>query len=228
MEPEKLRYYVVGEYGDDNFRPHYHGIIFGLTPCRNGMTKKMQSVCCEPCEVVKKTWGKGHIMLGSLTSESAQYVAGYIVKKMTKKEDTRLGGRLPEFSRMSLKPSGIGASAMEDLALVQGNLFGQALIDETGDVTTVLQHGKAKWPLGRYLRRKLRESLGFIEVGTPSEAMSKLSAEMWLLRKGLEDDKKRKAKSYAEALVEHYKPKTRHMLVKNQIYSYRRNLNETF
>ena len=29
---EKIRYFACGEYGSQNFRPHYHAIIFGYMP----------------------------------------------------------------------------------------------------------------------------------------------------------------------------------------------------
>lgn len=89
-----LRYYLVGEYGDESQRPHYHAALFGLSHLEG--------------ELLRTSWGHGHIQLGTLTKESAQYIAGYVTKKMTAPDDPRLQGRHPEFARMSLRP-GIGA-----------------------------------------------------------------------------------------------------------------------
>lgn len=42
---------------------------------------------------------------------------------------------------------------------------GAQLLAQAGDVPRALMHGRRTLPLGRYLRRKLREELGFSEVG---------------------------------------------------------------
>lgn len=166
----KLRYFAVGEYGDQTHRPHYHLALFGVGP-NDG-------------ELIRDTWGLGHTFTGDLTFHSAQYVGGYVTKKMTHCEDKcsdkckhpKLGGRHPEFARMSLRP-GIGACAMEDVAAV---LLSDAVIEETikaGDVPSVLSHGKKKYPLGRYLKKVLRREIGFQEK-TPPHVLKKLSEEM--------------------------------------------------
>jgi len=129
------------------------------------------------CELIKQTWGFGNVMLGSLEPKSIAYIAGYITKKMTKKDDPRLEGRLPEFARMSLRP-GIGLGMMDELA---STLLEHRLDEKMIDVPTSLQHGKNKWPLGRYLRRKLRARIGR-EENAPPETIQARKAEMQPLR----------------------------------------------
>lgn len=143
VAPVKFRFFLVGEYGPDTFRPHYHLAIFGL-----GFEHEAQ---------IAASWTYGFYKLGDLTEASAGYVGGYVTKKMTKADDPRLEGRHPEFVRMSLKP-GIGCGALDviEMTLKEHDLLG-------GDVPTVLRHGKKIYPLGRYLRSKLRERLNFTD-----------------------------------------------------------------
>lgn len=155
LYPVKFRYFAVGEYGEDSGRPHYHLALFGFKGCAYGVTRKRAN-CCPSCDLVSARWGKGHILLGELTKDSAQYIAGYTTKKWTKPEHPGLAGRAPEFARMSLRP-GIGLGMMHDLASV---LLEHKLDERMIDVPTSLQHGAQKWPLNRYLRRKLREFIG--------------------------------------------------------------------
>jgi len=145
-----LRYYLVGEYGDETFRPHYHAALFGVSRIE--------------VELVEETWGMGRCFPGDLTKESAAYIAGYVTKKMTKKDDPRLQGRYPEFARMSLRP-GIGALAVPVIADALSDKHGAKAIARDGDVPTSLNHGRSSLPLGRYLRRKLRDELGFETIG---------------------------------------------------------------
>lgn len=174
VAPMRLRFYAVGEYGDGSERPHYHAILFGFASCWRGQSEYTREGlrCCSRCELVRDTWGRGNIYLGSVGLESAQYVCGYVTKKMTMKDDARLQGRYPEFCRMSLRP-GIGAGAMDELA---SQLMRYDLCKD-GDVPVSLRHGKRLLPLGRYLRVKLRRLIGRDESAPESE-VRKYEAEM--------------------------------------------------
>lgn len=175
----KVRYFVVGEYGEESWRPHYHLALFGYPSCWYGRSRYRQGLenCCEPCDLIRDCWSKGHVDLGSLTSYSAQYICGYVTKKMTKKDDPRLGGRPPEYSRMSLRP-GIGAKAMSTVVDALVTDFGADELLASGDVPMSLRHGRKDLPLGRYLREKIREYYGFEEKGTPKEVLFELSEKM--------------------------------------------------
>lgn len=154
VSPVAVRYYAVGEYGDETWRPHYHAALFGLGP--------------EDIEDVRSAWsldGKslGHVMLGDVSSASASYVAGYVTKKMTAADDARLEGRYPEFSRMSRRP-GLGAHAMD--------VFAKAILSQEGlkvkldgyDVPYSFRHANRLYPFGRYLRARLRRALDIFNV----------------------------------------------------------------
>lgn len=165
--PRRFRYFAVGEYGDESARPHYHAILFGLGV---GDSK-----------IISDAWRDRENKPIGLTATfefneyTAQYVAGYTVKKLTRKDDPRLGGRHPEFARMSNRP-GIGAGAM---ALLANQLSCDAGLDDiirNGDVPTHLKMGRKTLPLGRYLRKKLREELGMPE-GWNEKAKEKFTAE---------------------------------------------------
>lgn len=162
-----IRFFGVGEYGDQSFRPHYHLAVFGLDP---------------GSRFFKECWDYGFVYPGSLTLDSAQYVAGYVTKKMTGKDDARLGGRYPEFARMSLRP-GIGAPAVSDVVQALQTDMGQRAIVARGDVPSVLRQGGRSLPLGRYMRGRIREAIGhrFIEEN-PDETFRR-TAEMLNLYK---------------------------------------------
>lgn len=121
-------------------------------------------------------------MVGTLTTESAGYIAGYVVKKMTASTDIRLNGRHPEFARMSLRP-GIGADMMDEVAstLMTYGLETQA------DVPSALRHGNRVLPLGRYLRRRLRERIGK-DPSAPQSTMDEIAEEMRPLREAASRD----------------------------------------
>jgi len=97
--PKKIRYYAVGEYGDETARPHYHAILFGpdeevLKAHYVPYLQKYQSA------LLKEIWPFGLHDLGSVTVESIQYVAGYVHKKLYGK-DKYPEGMIAPFSLMS-------------------------------------------------------------------------------------------------------------------------------
>lgn len=185
IAPARVRYYAVGEYGTKNQRPHYHVILFGYPNCLRGATRlglKEEFVnehirCCPSCDLIYDTWRRGGIYVGAVESKSAQYVAQYVMKKMTSMNDPRLNGRWPEFSRMSLRP-GLGKTAMFDVA---NELMKYNLENTLDDVPVVLRHGKKMLPLGRYLRRQLRTMIGR-SPDAPEGALKKQQEEMLVLQ----------------------------------------------
>lgn len=166
--PSKLRYFLVGEYGAQTWRPHYHAAVFGLSPVVGGGFDGR-------CGVVKDTWPFGFTFVGSLTPDSAQYVAGYVTKKMTRRDADGLGSRYPEFARMSLRP-GIGGTAVGDVARALETDIGLDSVAECGDVPGSLRHSGKLLPLGRYLRGKLRGALGIVE-GSVKEGNARRAIE---------------------------------------------------
>jgi len=226
LGPRGLRFFLVGEYGEESGRPHYHAALFGVRPCVMPLNKK----ClwhCEDCKLVHDTWGQGVTHNGELTPDSAQYVAGYVTKKMTSDKSAFqrefLKGRFPEFARMSLKP-GIGSLAVSDLANVLVSEHGASSIIERGDVPSVLQHGKKKLPLGRYLKRKLREELGFKEIGAQESTLLELQVEMSVLFEDALSNPENKSKSLKQILIDMNKQKIANLESKSKIFDKRKSL----
>jgi len=115
---------MCGEYGEKTQRPHYHACIFGLDfedkqlwSIRNG-TRLYTSA------TLARIWGKGHVVIGSVTFESAAYIARYVMKKITgapakehyvhvDKTSGLYSQISPEYTSMSLKDGGIGGNWYE-------------------------------------------------------------------------------------------------------------------
>lgn len=204
-----LRFYLVGEYGDKTQRPHYHAIIYGLPPYS---------------PLFQQTWKKGNVHVGELTPDSAQYVAGYVVKKMTSKEDPRLNGRHPEFARQSNgggksnKLGGIGAPAVPFICDVLTTDAGCNSIIANGDVPTALKMGTRSLPLGRYLRSKIRKELGH-DPKTPQELLLRLQEETAALITEALEKQENKSKSVKRILVDLNKQKVLNLETRLKIFS---------
>jgi hypothetical protein len=178
----KFRFFAVGEYGDKTFRPHYHIAIFGGDPCSSGIcTRGLSGSCCRAGNILAAAWGLGLCHIGLLTVQSAQYIAGYVTKKMTSADDERLQGRHPEFSRMSNRP-GIGAFFCDDVA--------SDLLDKSPDaeIGYTLRHGSKEWPLGRYLRDRIKVRIGQ-SAGANEATIQEARQEMSELLEAAQNDR---------------------------------------
>lgn len=79
----KIKYYMCGEYGGNTFRPHYHAIVFGLDfadkrPHKKGKRGDQIFTSAK----LNELWGLGYCWIGSVSYQSAGYVARYCLKKV--------------------------------------------------------------------------------------------------------------------------------------------------
>lgn len=98
-----FRYYACGEYGEELGRPHFHVCLFGedfsddrFAWAKRGGFQYWRSPSLEAL------WPFGHSEIGSLTFESAAYVARYVTKKISKNGNELMleDGLLPHYTRM--------------------------------------------------------------------------------------------------------------------------------
>lgn len=194
LAPRKIRFYLVGEYGEESGRPHYHALLFGVDRWTAGGLTGGGGVVQSSWIVGRSVRGGksdntslGFSFVGDFNRKTAEYVAGYVTKKLTDKDDPRLQGREPEFSTMSMRP-GIGSVSIpviEKVVRAHGGIEGLGL----KDVPTALRHEKKLLPLGRFLRGKLRQALSVTPDGTaPPEALrAYVQEELSRMRKEHED-----------------------------------------
>nr|DAF45894.1 MAG TPA: Replication associated protein [Microviridae sp. ctkQD1] len=118
----KIRYYMCGEYGDINLRPHFHAALFGIDFRQDRYPWKKSDAGMQTYRspTLENIWTHGQSNIGDLTYESAAYIARYVLKKISgppaeshyatiDEETGEITHRKAEFTHMSLKP-GIGAS----------------------------------------------------------------------------------------------------------------------
>lgn len=115
----RIRFYMCGEYGELNRRPHFHACLFGFDFPDREYFRTLGSGCkIYTSKILEELWPFGYCSIGDVTFESAAYIARYITKKVTgdaaeahyRLVDSETGEvtmLVPEFTKMSLKP-GIG------------------------------------------------------------------------------------------------------------------------
>lgn len=105
-----FRFLMCGEYGERSGRAHFHACIFGHNFRMDGRAVSRKSG--HPLwtsDVVVSAWKRGHVSIGQLTYESAEYVARYVMKKLTGERSKEYGGKKPPFINASRNP-GLGAT----------------------------------------------------------------------------------------------------------------------
>ena len=102
-----FRYFMCGEYGEKNHRPHYHAILFGVDfPDREpwmhtGKSKQYRS------DSLSRIWPHGWALIGEANPAAIRYVAGYLNKKLNGQEPVSAdtGLILEPYQRMSRRPA---------------------------------------------------------------------------------------------------------------------------
>lgn len=199
--PRQIRFFGCGEYGDKEFRPHYHSIIFGYDfPDKRYHDTTKRGDVLYTSEILSDLWPYGYHTIGTATWKSAAYTARYTLKK-TLEDDRRPPGAktwaeirayreayydrihpntgelvrvAPEFLRMSRMP-GLGAQ------------WAQTFKSDWFPHDFVILKGK-QYPVPKfYLQFLSDDERKFIENHRRVEAQS-------LYRKMERDDKRRYAK----------------------------------
>lgn len=155
----KLRYYAAAEYGAQMGRAHWHLALFGLEVTRQ--------------KEIAECWPYGFVHVGELTARSAAYIVKYVTKVQVGKK---------EFSRMSLRP-GIGADGIEATVAALVERGGSSALSELGDVPAEVRIEGKRYPMGRYLRQRVRDGVGW-DKAAPGEAQRALR-----IKKQVEDIK---------------------------------------
>lgn len=105
-----IKYYFVSEYGDpsNTLRPHYHGIIVGLS-CGKPLTADVGDI-----PLVRENWPFGFVKCEPACKTNIRYVLKYLDKMQDDKSYKKLGLE-PPFRLMS---KGIGAEWIKSAKLM--------------------------------------------------------------------------------------------------------------
>lgn len=129
--PQQIRFFACGEYGEKTRRPHYHAILFNCDFADKRRISGSASNTLYSSTLLESIWQNGLCSVGTVTFESAAYVARYTLKKVVGDQaeehywwfDSQTGEWFPlkpEFAVMSRggrarkgRPGGIGAEWLE-------------------------------------------------------------------------------------------------------------------
>lgn len=145
FKENRLRYFLVSEYGPTTQRPHYHALIFGLPRLYNDRIKNE----CELNKRIERDWNNGLTKLDSVTFGRIAYVTKYMSCV------TDLPEYLPKpFRLMSRRPA-IGSTY----------LLNRELIDwHRSTLSCYYPDGKFRRRLPRYLKDKIFDDAMKIEI----------------------------------------------------------------
>ena len=128
-----FKYFLVGEYGDNFDRPHYHALIYGTdfgysqknkpknTTSSSDLTE-LHNTSALTCPELDSIWSLGHTSVGELTFDSAAYCAQYAMKKINGPLSTsHYKGRHPEFMRTSQNAIGKQYALNYATEIIQNN-----------------------------------------------------------------------------------------------------------
>lgn len=103
----QIDFYGAGEYGDNEFRPHFHLIVYNC-PLDDLEYWKLNNNgdVIYTSSIVEKLWSKGFCSVSKFNWSSAAYTASYVEKKRDGRAEIEYTavGLTPERCRMSRRP----------------------------------------------------------------------------------------------------------------------------
>lgn len=172
IEPFKIRYFLVSEYGPKTFRPHYHMLLFNFP----------QLLKAKLDEYLSNAWDLGFIRVDPVSDARINYVTSYCLDSST------LPPYLDKNFMLCSRRPGLGSSYLDNDRVVNYHV---ANLDDKCILPT---HGKAvKVKMPRYYSDKLFSELQRNQINDKnaeyhSTQRSKLDRKQrsWLLKKGIE------------------------------------------
>lgn len=129
----KIKYFLVGEYGGDFGRPHYHAIMFNL-PKKDIYTLN---------DEIAQIWNKGYTSVGNITDARIGYCCKYCLQNLQSKRSAAHPSLFPPFL-VSRRPA-IGSAYLTD----------SNVIYHLNNKTFKTNFCGQDFPLPRYLRDKI-------------------------------------------------------------------------
>lgn len=177
----RVRFFACGEYSPQNLHPHYHLLIFGFDFPDKYKWKTENKNILYRSALLEKLWTQGFSTIGAVNFTTANYVAQYILKKMTGDRAADhytwphyYSGVLvrvqPEFITMSTKP-GLGSAWFE---LFKGDCYPSDFLIVDGRKMPIPQYydqklkAEAEAELEKLKRRRKKTSLARRADGTPA------------------------------------------------------------
>jgi len=150
----RLRYYAVGEYGSQTYRPHYHVILFGEIPDDD----------------IRGKWPHGDVHIGFVNQASIAYCLKYIVNGRA--VGMRNGRELP-FALMSRRP-GLGDNYVTP-AMVDWH---RGICFKDHKNYTVVDGQKRHLP--RYYKLKIFSAIDRVRIAVRDQKAAELSLRKYL------------------------------------------------
>lgn len=141
----KLKYYMVGEYGGQTHRPHYHAILFNLP----------EYYIVNP-ERLKEIWTHGNVQIDEVSNASIAYVCGYVQKQLFFSNFGENDDREKEYANMS---KGLGIDFLTEARI-------KSMKQKLNPFLTIEDGMKITLP--RYYRNKALSEDEILEMGIRS------------------------------------------------------------
>lgn len=134
IEPFKIRYYLVSEYGPKTLRPHYHALLFNF-PAE--LKNKLDNI-------ITNAWRNGFVSISNVNPARIAYVCSYCMDNSTLPSQF-----VRNFVLCSRRP-GLGSAYLDNERVVRYH------VDNVVGNITVMDNGQTyKVAMPRYYRSKL-------------------------------------------------------------------------